>query len=319
MNELISVVIPVYNVETYLDACVRSVMKQTYSNIEIILVDDGATDNSGEMCDFYAKEDSRVKVIHKDNGGLSDARNCGIEVTKGEFITFVDSDDIVSCKYIETLYSLIKNNNADISICNCVHCFEDTDIQFSMSTYLEVLDSDSAINNLLYQKKFLVSAWSKMYRRRFFEDVIFPVGMLYEDSAIMYKIFEKAKTIVYSNAKIYAYFHRNGSITTQKFDARNFDILIIAEEIFDHYSNNNIIVKSAMSYYVVAALRLYLNCPKQEKYNIQIKKIKKIIKKYGIIVLTDINARKKTRVGLLCYFIARPFIKKIYGRVNRWA
>lgn len=108
MNELISVVIPVYNVETYLDACVRSVMKQTYSNIEIILVDDGATDNSGEMCDFYAKEDSRVKVIHKDNGGLSDARNCGIEVTKGEFITFVDSDDIVSCKYIETLYSLIK-------------------------------------------------------------------------------------------------------------------------------------------------------------------------------------------------------------------
>ena len=100
MNELISVVIPVYNVETYLDACVRSVMKQTYSNIEIILVDDGATDNSGEMCDFYAKEDSRVKVIHKDNGGLSDARNCGIEVTKGEFITFVDSDDIVSCKYI---------------------------------------------------------------------------------------------------------------------------------------------------------------------------------------------------------------------------
>lgn len=271
------------------------------------------------MCDFYAKEDSRVKVIHKDNGGLSDARNCGIEVTKGEFITFVDSDDIVSCKYIETLYSLIKNNNADISICNCVHCFDDTDIQFSMSTYLEVLDSDSAINNLLYQKKFLVSAWSKMYRRRFFEDVIFPVGMLYEDSAIMYKIFEKAKTIVYSNAKIYAYFHRNGSITTQKFDARNFDILIIAEEIFDHYSNNNIIVKSAMSYYVVAALRLYLNCPKQEKYNIQIKKIKKIIKKYGIIVLTDINARKKTRVGLLCYFIARPFIKKIYGRVNRWA
>lgn len=152
MNELISVVIPVYNVETYLDACVRSVMKQTYSNIEIILVDDGATDNSGEMCDFYAKEDSRVKVIHKDNGGLSDARNCGIEVTKGEFITFVDSDDIVSCKYIETLYSLIKNNNADISICNCVHCFDDTDIQFSMSTYLEVLDSDSAINNLLYQK-----------------------------------------------------------------------------------------------------------------------------------------------------------------------
>ena len=95
--------------------------------------------------------------------------------------------------------------------------------------------------------------------------------------------------------------------------------MIIAEEIFDHYSNNNIIVKSAMSYYVVAALRLYLNCPKQEKYNIQIKKIKKIIKKYGIIVLTDINARKKTRVGLLCYFIARPFIKKIYGRVNRWA
>ena len=187
-----------------------------------------------------------------------------------------------------------------------------------MSTYLEVLDSDGAINNLLYQKKFLVSAWSKMYRRKFFEDVIFPVGMLYEDSAIMYKIFEKAKTIVYSNAKIYAYFHRNGSITTQKFDNRNFDILIIAEEIFSHYSNNSIIVKSAMSYYVVAALRLYLNCPNQKKYNIQIKKIKKIIKRYGIIVLTDINARKKTRVGILCYFIARPLIKKIYGRVNRW-
>ena len=117
-KDLISVIIPVYNIEIYIKRCVNSIINQTYKNLEIILVDDGSTDNSGKICDDYEKKDARIKVIHKENGGLSDARNCGIEKSNGKYITTVDGDDFVTEKYVETLYNLIIENSADISSIN---------------------------------------------------------------------------------------------------------------------------------------------------------------------------------------------------------
>ena len=116
MEELISVVVPVYNVEKYIDKCINSIINQTYKNLEIILVDDGSPDNCGNICDEYAKKDNRIIVIHKENGGLSDARNTGIEVSKGKYITFIDSDDYISDNYVSFLYNLIIEYKADISI-----------------------------------------------------------------------------------------------------------------------------------------------------------------------------------------------------------
>ena len=319
MKDKISVIIPVYNVEEYLCKCVEGIINQTYANLEIILVDDGSTDKSGQLCDELSTTDSRITVLHKKNGGLSDARNYGIEKATGKYITFVDSDDTVAVNYIDTLYELIIKYNADISICNCVHCYEGEKIQFREADYTVAFETEKAISNMLYQKLFLVSAWAKLYKIEFFSDTKFPIGKLYEDSAIMYQIFEKAKLIAFSNAEIYGYFHREGSITTQKFNDKNFDILDISKEIFEHYKNNKEIKDAAISYYVVAALRIYLNCPSESAYRDRINEVKHIISSNGLTVLRDKQARKKTKLGVLCYFLARPFMKKIHGKVNRWS
>ena len=122
---MISIIIPVYNVEQYLDKCLQSVIHQTYQDIEIILVDDGSSDNSGILCDKWQEKDSRIKVIHKSNGGVSNARNVAIEQANGEYLMFIDSDDIVSDDLCKVLFEMLKNNNADISICNATHIFDD--------------------------------------------------------------------------------------------------------------------------------------------------------------------------------------------------
>ena len=188
MNELISIVVPVYNVEKYLGTCVESILKQTYSNIEVILVDDGSTDCSGKMCDHYMGQDERIKVIHKKNGGLSDARNKGIIQAEGEYITFIDSDDVVSSDYVEYLYNILEENDGDIAICNPVHCYPNEKIVFEQETFKRVYKAEDAIVEMLYQKSFLVAAWGKLYKKDYFEEIEFPKGMLFEDSAVMYKM-----------------------------------------------------------------------------------------------------------------------------------
>lgn len=315
---MISIIIPVYNVENYMQTCVDSVLKQTYGDIEILLIDDGSTDGSGKLCDLYECKDSRIKVFHKSNGGLSDARNFGINRSRGEYITFVDSDDVIDTHYIEILLGLINECSVDISICNATHCYEGQVVEFKKASNVEILTSEDAIKAMLYQKKFLVSACAKLYKRELFENIKFPVGKLYEDSAVMYLLLEKCKRVAFANAKIYGYYHREDSITTQKFSARNFDILDISQVIYNHYKDNDVLKRAAISYYVVAAMRIYLNCPNNKEYQNKINETKNIINKFGFSVIKDRNARSKTRLGLACYFFARPFIRVIYGKVNRW-
>ena len=220
MDELISVIVPVYNVEKYLEACINSILCQTYKNIEIILVDDGATDRSGKICDLYLKKDSRIKVIHKENGGLSDARNYGMKAATGECLVFVDSDDIVSADYVLHLYQLCKVNKTEIAVCQFCHCTNQSNAKFTLCQTQKVYSSKAAIINMLYQKDILVSVGSKIFRRKIFDQTEFPVGLLFEDSAVMYRLFEKAKSIVVSDAKLYGYVHRNDSITTKKFSKK---------------------------------------------------------------------------------------------------
>ena len=163
---MISIIIPVYNVELYLDKCLQSVVNQTYRNIEIILIDDGASDNSGIICDRWQKKDSRIKVIHKTNGGLSSARNVGIEHANGEYLMFIDSDDIVSDELCRILIEMMKNNDADISICNAKHIFDDV-VSFKSTGKLHFYNRNNAICELWYQKSFLPSAWGKLYKENY--------------------------------------------------------------------------------------------------------------------------------------------------------
>ena len=230
MNDLISIVVPVYNVGNYLDKCIETIIKQTYKNIEIILVDDGSKDNSGSKCDEWKNKDKRIKVIHKVNGGLSSARNAGIEVAVGKYINFIDSDDYIDLRMIEILYNAIYRNEADISICNRYYVFEDGKkyLRYPNKKNVLEMDSEEAIFELNNYKNFDMSAWAKLYKKELFENIRFPEGKLSEDFYIMYLLFDKAEKIVYNSEPLYYYLQRKGSISKNK--KLNFDFVEAAYE-----------------------------------------------------------------------------------------
>lgn len=216
----ISIIVPVYNVEKYLEKCINSILTQTYQNLEIILVDDGSMDNSGEICDEYAKKDERIKVIHKENGGLSDARNAGIEIATGKYIGFVDSDDYIGKDMYEYLIRLIQKENADISICGHKIVFqkeENNEIKGEiLDEEIEIWDTKKAIVELLKQEKIHDYAWNKLYKKELFEKIRYPKGRKMEDLGTTYKLFDHSKVIVLGNQKKYFYLQREGSIVNQK-------------------------------------------------------------------------------------------------------
>lgn len=214
-NDLISIIIPVYKVEKYLDRCVNSVVNQSYENIEIILVDDGSPDKCPEICEEWARKDCRVKVVHKKNGGLSDARNKGLEFAGGAYVCFVDSDDYVAKTYVETLYGLICGKKTDISAVSLKEVFSfepDINKNTTGEGIITVFEGKDAMKQLFFNDTFANYAWNKMYKRDLFEDVKFPVGRKMEDLGTTYKLLLKAERIAYSTEVLYYYFQREDSI-----------------------------------------------------------------------------------------------------------
>ena len=216
-NEKISLIVPVYNVEKYLEKCVNSILKQTYKNLEIILVDDGSTDESAEICDKLKKDDNRIVVVHKTNGGLSDARNVGIGIATGNYLGFIDSDDYIQKDMYEYLYKLIKENNADISICNYMTIYEDKDFQVEkIPNEIQAYTKIDAMRELLKRNQIQDYAWNKLYKRNLFNNIKYPVGRKMEDLGTTYKLFDKADKIIIGNQKKYFYLQRMGSIVNNK-------------------------------------------------------------------------------------------------------
>ena len=213
---MISVVVPIYNVEKYLEKCIDSIINQTYKDLEIILVDDGSTDSSGKIADKYAKLDSRIKVIHKSNGGLSDARNKGLKIASGKYVSFVDSDDFISNDMLDYLYKLLKENNSEISVCN----FQ----QFSSEEEIinEANNKIGKSNNYLNEEILQILlkgditygdyAWNKLYLLELFHNVQYPVGKKMEDIGTTYKLYFYAKKITIGPEKKYYYYKRSDSI-----------------------------------------------------------------------------------------------------------
>lgn len=213
---MISVIVPVYNVEQYLDECVKSILSQTYKDFELILVDDGSTDRSGVMCDEYAEKDDRIKVIHKKNGGLSDARNSGTRVAIGETITYIDSDDAVSKRHLEYLYKMMVENDADISVTGMKVFYKN--VRQCVSDDLGkvvVLSRVEALEHMFYQNLLDTSACAILLRSDIAknEDNLFPIGKYHEDDFTTYKYYNMANKIVVSRTPTYYYRQRSGSIT----------------------------------------------------------------------------------------------------------
>lgn len=274
----ISVIVPVYNVENYLEECIDSILGQTYKNLEIILVDDGSTDNCGQICDDYVKKDNRIKVIHKENGGLSDARNVGIKNSKGKYITFIDSDDCVNKKYIEVLYNQIITTNSDISICSYKK-FSDYYIEedFKLND-IEILKRQEILLKLYGEKNRInyVVSWGKLYKRRLFDTISFPNGKIHEDEYTTYKLYEECDLVSYTSLQLYYYRVRNDSIMKKKISTKRLDSLQAFDEQLEYYrqqKNKDIEIRCCREYCLLLSC-LFLKFKEDRDY-----KTCKIIKK----------------------------------------
>lgn len=234
IKPLISVIVPIYNVEKYLEQCIESIMNQTYENLEIILVDDGATDNCPQICDKYADTDKRIKVIHKSNGGLSDARNVGLKIASGEYIGFVDSDDFIEPTMYEKLISGCLTHQVQIATCGRRNVDENGDSINEMFTISDVttFTTKEVINGIITWNKFDVASWDKIYKRDLFKDEQFPVGMYSEDLVIIPSIIKKCNKVVHVAEALYCYRQRLGSITKQSFSPKKLTMLQQAESLY---------------------------------------------------------------------------------------
>ena len=235
-NNIISVIIPVYNVEQYLNRCLESVCNQTYYNLEIILIDDGSTDESGKMCDKWAEKDSRIKVIHKENGGLSSARNAGLDVANGEYIGFVDSDDWISSSMYEMLYNLInKNEEYDISVCAFRKTWDDKNqlLENITCSTVKIWSRNDFLKRLLKIncQDSNQYAWNKLYRKKIMQNVRYPQGLIDEDVEGTFIAVLNVKKIIETSQVGYFYFQHPKSITQRAFSIHSFEYLTICDHI----------------------------------------------------------------------------------------
>lgn len=256
-DELISIIVPVYKVEQFLVNCIDSILAQTYRNIEIVLVDDGSPDTCGEICDEYTRLDSRVQVLHKENGGLSDARNAGLKVANGEYVTFIDSDDVVDTQFVERLYESIKRNNADIAICEYVHVEEDYGEipsiiipQINESIY----SNDDMLTKLYHHEEHGLEfvAWGKLYRKTLFDnnDIKYPVGKIHEDLFTTYKLVYYSNKITYLRENLYCYRNRQGSIMNEGFNIKSLDKVEANSEACLFFERNPQLLGLALNYHM---------------------------------------------------------------------
>lgn len=310
---MISVIVPVYNVEKYLERCVKSIAAQTYKDLEILLIDDGSTDKSGKMCDDFQQTDSRIKAFHKQNGGLSDARNYGIEHSAGEFISFVDSDDYIDEKMLETLHRLITENDADLAVCSAMDVFEGKEVtqvkeikEFNLNkveSYKYMLRGDG-----------IPSACNKLYKRQTVGNVRFPAGKLYEDGFFTPQILKRVEKTAVTSKPMYYYFRRADSITTKPFRKGDLDVIEAYDKCVKQVKE---LCPEALPYAEFRYRNAYFNvldkmlmrddCKEIPEY----KQVVKYLKKHTVQIVKDPGFGKMRKIAAVALKFSVPLYKKI--------
>lgn len=237
-DRLVSVIVPIFDVEPYLVKCLESICGQSYEDLDIILVDDGGRDGCPAICDRYAQKDSRIRVIHKKNGGLSDARNAGIDVHRGAHIFFVDPDDLIHPDTIKDLLDIAIREDADIVECNVQKIEEGKEMEWDVLDRTDdkiVYDHDRAIESFLDYRSWIV-VWNKLYRSDLFDDIRFPVDRLHEDEFVTPYLVDRCSRYVWVDNKYYVYLQRKNSIMNSGFDLRRLDILVAQKQRLTYFS-----------------------------------------------------------------------------------
>ncbi|VYS80696.1 glycosyltransferase [Campylobacter ureolyticus] len=327
-NPLISIVVPVYNVEKYLKKCIQSIVDQTYKNLEIILVDDGSSDNSGKICDEFAQKDNRIKVIHKINGGQADARNKALDIMNGEWVSFVDSDDFVSPYYIENLHYLISKYDVDIAITSFVRFYnENTKLSSSKISNQEVLlhNPDEAVKNMLYGKYYSVSPWSKIYKKDLFYNNRFTKGKIYEDFELMPIITSQSKKVAFCDVIDYFYYCRQNSTTKSDFSQKNMQGYEALDSL-DRYFSNNLSIKNVLK--DIRALSPLTDLPKikisSDNERVLFDEVSKNINHKRLFILLfskNINLKLKIKIIFFICFGRHTYAKfermRLKKRINK--
>ena len=237
----ISVIIAAYNVEKYIEKCLESIIAQTHRDLEIIVVNDGSTDNTLRLIRNFSKIDSRIVMIDKPNGGLSSARNAGLDIASGDYIGFVDGDDYIHEEMYKKLYQLCKKTKCDISVCGYIRKYSNREV-FSNSKKIIHYSSEEALAELISSENLHDYAWDKLYKKELFNNIRYPLGKMYEDVFTTYKLFFKAKKVVYMDEPLYYYIQRDGSILRKGFSEKQFDQLEALEEIKRFLSEKEITI-----------------------------------------------------------------------------
>ena len=264
MREMfVSIIVPVYNVEQYLKECIESILAQTWKNFEVILVDDGSTDSSGKICDEYSQKKEFISVIHKKNGGLSSARNAGIDVAQGDYLAFIDSDDVVHPRYLSELVAIVKKEKADLAACNfCVGSLcrwkNFSEVKYDIRCNEKMNDNDVVVT----------VAWNKLYHAKFFREygLRYPVGKIHEDMFLTPQILYYTKKMVITNEQLYFYRQRENSIMNSSFSIKQLDALDAIEfriELFQHW-NKQYLQASEYESYIRKSNELYKKMKEEE-------------------------------------------------------
>lgn len=320
---LVSVVVPVYNVKQYLERCIRSIVEQAYKNIEIILVDDGSSDGSSDVCDKYSAKDRRIKVIHKRNGGLSDARNAGLIQAKGDYIAFIDSDDYVSKEFIKSLYDLVLQNDAEISVCGYKRVNEsDEYIEEDVNVSIDkVLNSKEALIDVLSPSSLCsIVTWNKLYKKTLFtdNDITFPVGKIHEDNFTTYKLMYEASKVAYTSAQLYYYTYREDSIMGRGFNIRSLDKIEAVEAAAQWLKDKKLNIQNEFEVYKLSVyidvLNLITDAPSPIDL-IQWNKMRKLILDEKNSFYSNDLISKKQKIAVLSAYLGRipyGFSRKLY-------
>lgn len=309
---LVSIIVPVYNVEEYLPACLESIQRQDYHNIEIIIVNDGSTDNSASICDKSAAADDRIKVIHQENGGLSAARNAGIGRATGDYIVFVDSDDLMHPSYISVLLSVLSESGCKLAMCD-IQRFHDAPeiVTIPENTSKEILTSRQTIQRFLQGEWW--SAWAKMYRSDLFKTVRFPVGRNNEDYAILTRVFEQCDKVVYLHCPLYFYRHRPGSITKSSLNDHSFDEIDNCVDVLEYVAQKHpefYAEAEANLAYSLEKLYRELHTVQAPQYSHRFQQILTLYKKHGSSFLKNHIIRIQSRF-FIWFHVNLPFLAPI--------
>lgn len=305
MSYLVSIIVPIYNVEKYLDQCIKSLCSQTYKNLEIILVDDGSKDKCPTICDTWATKDNRIKVIHKQNGGLSDARNYGIENANGEYICFIDSDDFISPDYIQILLNNLLKENAQIAECQYYDYFDEDKILIDHENEdITILSNLQALRSMYNFKGFSIMIWNKLYKKELFNNIRFPKGKLHEDVFTTYKLIYKSEKIIQTSKKIYYYRQRQNSISKQ-FTEKRLDVIDAFKEIDDFYTEHNLNNFKILNY------QRALNTILLFYYLSKSKDIQKKLRKYFIYFYTSYKKEPNKKIALYIRYILFKYFPKL--------